>query len=268
MPISTLVSNLDDVPEVLREHYQPVDSSDESAGFRLAIDDSGEKSKVKEFRTKNVNLMKEAEVSKRQLEELQKKFGGVDPDKYAKAMAALEQVQGDEERKLLEEGKFDEVFKQRTANLRDGFDQQLKAKMQSYEELEGKYKHLESSHSQLRVGQQLTQAIAGAKVKVRPTALEDVMMRTRNTFTLTDSGELQARDGKGQTIYGSKGDPLTMEEYVDSLTTKAPHLFESAGGGSASGGTRPAGGKLRIKPADIGKYADEVASGQVIVDTD
>jgi hypothetical protein len=267
MALKKLVPTLDDLPEAIREHYTPVDENDEGAGYQLALDGASEKSQIKEFRSNNISLMKKMEAQSQQIEQLQQQYKGINPERYSKAISALEKIENDEDRKLVEQGEWEKVLDRRTSTMRSKFDEQLQAKTQSYNDLENNFKRLQSSHSQLQVTQQLNNAIASCGVKVRPAALQDITARTNSMFTLNSEGQLIAQDGSGHQAFGAKGDPLTMNEYVADLTQSAPHLFESAGGGSAKGASTPAGKRV-IRPDQIGQYAAQVKSGEVIVKRD
>ena len=90
---------------------------------------------------------------------------------------------------------------------------------------------------------QIDQGIITASTKrgLRPTAIPDITSRARLVFKLVN-GVPQAFEADGKTVrYGRDGiTPMTLEEWVDSQVSDAPHLFESNAGGGAAG--NPAGG--------------------------
>ena len=67
--------------------------------------------------------------------------------------------------------------------------------------------------------------------------MEDVLLRAKNAFVLQE-GKAVAKDDKGETIYNSQGEPLTIEEWISRLQKSAGHLFEESTGTGARGQTK------------------------------
>ena len=96
---------------------------------------------------------------------------------------------------------------------------------------------------------QIDQGVLTAATKrgLRPTALPDITARARQTFKLV-KGVPQAFEANGKTVrYGKDGiTPMTLEEWMDTQVSDAPHLFEAnAGGGAASNGAGGAAASAR-----------------------
>ena len=88
---------------------------------------------------------------------------------------------------------------------------------------------------------------AATKRGLRATAMPDITSRARSVFRLVN-GVPTAFEADGQTVrYGRDGvTPMTLEEWVDTQVSDAPHLFESnAGGGAAGNGSGGVGGSNR-----------------------
>ena len=84
---------------------------------------------------------------------------------------------------------------------------------------------------------------------LRPTAITDITSRARSVFKL-ENGVPRAFEADGETVrYGKDGvSPMTLEEWVDTQVTEAPHLFESnAGSGAAGNGSGGVGGKGPVR---------------------
>jgi hypothetical protein len=94
----------------------------------------------------------------------------------------------------------------------------------------------QSKLSQLLIDNEVATTAAGANAL--ETALDDILMRVRNKFTVVD-GNAVAKDKAGETEYNAKGDPLTIAEYVNSLKDSAPHLFKGSTGANSLGSTQP-----------------------------
>ena len=85
---------------------------------------------------------------------------------------------------------------------------------------------------------QIDQGVVTAATKrgLRPTAIPDITARARMIFKLVN-GVPSAFEADGQSVrYGKDGvTPMTLDEWVDSQVSEAPHLFESNSGGGAAG---------------------------------
>ena len=98
---------------------------------------------------------------------------------------------------------------------------------------------------------QIDQAVVSEATRrgLRATALEDITARARKIFTLA-GGAPRALEADGQTVRPGRDGvtPLSIAEWVETLVSDAPHLFESnAGGGAASNGSGGAGGSRSVK---------------------
>ena len=84
----------------------------------------------------------------------------------------------------------------------------------------------------------LDQAVTHAATQwgLRPTALPDLAWRADKSFEIID-GEVCALDPVNGTIrVGPDGlAPMTVAQWVEELTTEAPHLFEDSSGARAQG---------------------------------
>ena len=243
MSLKPVVDALDGVPEGVRDSYVERDGK-----FHLSVEGMVPKDRLDEFRNNNVTL-------KRQIEELTSRFDGVDPDQFRELSA---KAQKERDKKLIDAGKVDELVAERVAAMRSDFDKQL-GDLTAREQAANK--QLESL---LIDGAIRDNAM---KAGVRPTAIDDVLLRGRSVFRLQD-GKPIPMDGD-KPIYGKSGDPMGIDEWVGSLTDRAPHLFEpSQGGGSKQGaGARPST-PGRIAPADNRAFLqnlDKIASGEIKV---
>jgi len=109
-----------------------------------------------------------------------------------------------------------------------------------------------------------------SKAGVRASAVEDVLLRGRQTFRLVD-GKAAAFEGD-RPSYGKSGEPLDVHEWLAGMADKAPHWFEaSTGGGSKAGSPNlGAAGKTMTRAAfDALPNGDKHATikgGMTIVD--
>lgn len=207
MALKSVYDNLTDVPAALTEFYTERDGK-----FHLGVEGLVPKARVDEFRDTNIS-------TRRELDELRARFEGVDPDVFR---TLSEQAKKIADKKLLDAGKVDELIEARVAAMRADHD---KAIGMANGEAGSLRKQLES----LVIDGGLRDA--AMKAGVRPTAVEDALLRGRGTFRLVD-GKSVAFDGD-RAVYGKSGDPLGADEWMAGMAERAPHWFEaSTGGGS------------------------------------
>ena len=183
----------------------------------LDCDGVAEKGKLDEFRANNVALLK-------QVEELKKRYEGIDPEEVRKL---TEEKQRLEEERQLKAGEVEKVLENRIRGLKAEWEKQVAALSAERDALSGRLTTI-----------QIDQGIVGAATKrgLRPTALMDITARARNVFKLVN-GVPRAFEADGVTVrYGKDGvTPMSLEEWVDTQVSEAPHLFESNAGGGAAG---------------------------------
>ena len=210
----------EEIPAELQSLYVERDGA-----WMLDADGLVEKSKLDEFRTTNVNLIKERD-------DLAKRFEGIDPD-------AVRQLADDkrklEEAQQLKAGEVDKVIEARLKSARAEWDKTHGVVVAERDALTGRLTAI-----------QIDQAVVTEATKrgLRPTAIPDIAARARVNFKLVN-GVPQAFEADGQTArMGKDGlSPMTLAEWVDGLVSDAPHLFEAnAGGGAAGSGSGGAGG--------------------------
>lgn len=219
MTLKFMLENLDDTEEATKTLYVKHDDGH----FYLDVDGAVAKSKVDEFRDNNIGLKKD-------LEELNKKFEGVNLEEYEslRDKAAL-----DDGKKRISMEKVDEIVAERTGAMKTAHS----------EELTGLNTQITTQGSQLN-GLLIDSAVRDAAIAagVKKGAISDVVLRAQSTFKVVE-GKALAHDSDGKVIYGKNGtDPLTAGEWIGGLRTSADHLFEPNKGGGAGGGDNSGGG--------------------------
>ena len=196
--------------------------------FYLDVEGVTDKVKADELRTHNIELRK-------QIEERDARFNGIDPDQVRQLAAEKERL---EEEQRLKDGKFQEVLADK-----------LKAQKVDADKLLSSVTGERDAYFAQLTAIQIDQGVLTAATKrgLRPTALPDITARARQTFKLV-KGVPQAFEADGKTVrYGKDGiTPMTLEEWMDTQVSDAPHLFEAnAGGGAASNGAGGAAASAR-----------------------
>lgn len=177
-----------------------------------------------------------------EIKNVRSKYGDVDPDEAKRAISEMQQLH---DKKLLDEGKVEELIQKRVERMRLEHENQLKARDKRSLEIEEENKKLSSRLSEVLIDTSLTSAATAAKV--RPTAIPDVINRGRQVWRL-DGNDPKPMQSDGTVIIGKDGkSPLTMDEWLSSLQQTAPHLFEpSSGSGSDpnAGGLKTVGRQI------------------------
>lgn len=235
MSLKARVKTLDDVAEAARSLYVEKDGE-----FVLQIEGMVSKDKLDEFRSTNIDL-------KKQVEALTERFDGIDPEEARKL---AEKAQRDKDKKLIDAGKVDEIVTERVNAAKAGFDKERKT--------------LEDSNRKQAIqleGLLIDNAVreASSKSGVRSSAVDDVLLRARQVFKVVD-GKAVGFDGDKE-LYGAKGDPMTVAEYIGTkLTEAAPHLFEpSQGGGSKKVDASSSGSSGKISRDDQAGFLSNLA---------
>lgn len=213
------------LPDALKEHYVERDGS-----FVLETDGLVDRSALDKERADRA-------AATRQFQELKDKIGDLDPVKAREALAMVQQLA---DKKLLDEGKVDELIAARTAAMTADHENQVKAFKGQLSEKDAALANVTSELEKLTIHTAL-RTLALEK-GVRKEALDDVIARF--TVTGVDGIKWGLKDGK---VVAMKGDQIAygkdasssmpFDEGLALLTTRAPHLFEpSQGSGAANAG--------------------------------
>jgi hypothetical protein len=209
--------------------------TERDGAFFLDVEGAVDKAKLDEFRNNNLALAKERD-------ELAKRFEGIDAEQ---ARALIAEKQKAEEERLLngsphpsplpnaerekeaERERIEKVIESRVKGIKGELEKQLASASAERDALNSRL-------TTVQIDQGVT--TVATKRGLRPTAIADITARARTVFKLVN-GAPAAFESDGKTVrYGRDGlNPMTLEEWVDTQVSEAPHLFESnAGGGAAS----------------------------------
>lgn len=202
-------------------------------------EDEGAKAKIAEFRENNIKLQKE-------LDEIKKKFSSVDLDQIGEMKKKLQLI---DDKKLIEEGKIDELVAQKVERMKLDYEEQIKQLKGALDERDKKLSATGQRLSEVLIDSEITKSVNGVGV-VRKEAMTDILARGRRTWSLDENGNPIPKEGD-RLLYGKDGKAqLTFDEWAQALVIQAPFLFEGSSGGGAGGSDRNAGAKT---PADISK---------------
>jgi hypothetical protein len=221
----------EDFPEGLREHAK---QADDGSGFVVNV---VPKSKLDEFRTNNDDL-------KRKNEELTNKVTsyatvvGDDLEKVKSEVTDLRSIaQQVKDGKLKGSTEITAELERRTAEMKNGYETQLRALGEKLTTVTGERDKVRSDFDLSKVDQLITSAVLAEDSGVNPAALSDVLTRARGVYKVSKDGKVVAMNGD-TVVYGSDGvTPLPAKEWLGKVIAEAPYLAKHNAGGGANGGS-------------------------------
>lgn len=166
--------------------------------------------------------------------ELEKKWKDLDPEMVRNL---LSQVEGNEEAKLLAEGKVDEVLERRTEKMRAQALKDVEAANKRADDLEATLGKSNARVKRLVVDHAVAAAARDVEGFVA-SAVPDAIRRAHDVFTIQDDSEIPvALDGDGTVVRGKDTKtPLGVGEWLAELVGKeCKHWLEPSSGGGARG---------------------------------
>lgn len=187
---------------------------------------------------KNAQLLSELKAEREKL----KSFDGIDPVKVKELMAKFD---GDEDSKLIAEGKIEELLNRKY----DKRDKDWQAKLDAAIAERDGAKAKADKFLQSVLDDRLREAFNG---KVDPRSMKAALLEAKLIFKLDDEGRAVQLDEDGNVVLGKDKTPFSPSEWITSDTTRkeSPYLFPITGSGS--GGTQTGSGKVT---ADIMKLS-------------
>ncbi len=234
--LKAVLSSLEGLDEATAKLY----TKESDSRFVLNVDGLVPSGKLDEFRTNNVELKKQLDEMKAQLE----KFSGVDLAKYQEAMKAIE---NDQEKKLLKEGKIDEVFQLRTEKMRQTYEEQLKAKDAAIAAAHKERDAAIESQNNYIVRSELTRVASDPEAGFQDDLAGLVAEQVSKEFRVKD-GKVIRVDAKGNPVFGSNGDPATIAEFLQEVVKTRPYLIRASNGsGARNNGSANPGAKVMTR---------------------
>lgn len=247
----------DALPDVLKSEY-----TKEGDNYLLETDDESFKTKIGEFRSNNVALLKTQTDLKKEME----KYKDIDPAKYAEMQAKMDEIS---DKKLIEEGKLEELLSQRVERYQEEHNSKYSALEEVNSNLLGNAEKQSDKIRVLMIGSKITAAVNEIGV-VRKGAMVDIISRAKKVWELDDDLNLIPKKD-GNVYYGEDGkNPITPGEYAKSLYADAPYLFEASKGGGSQGNenTKKIDGNVTVidkhDKETFGENLEDIANGKVI----
>ena len=231
MALKRVVASLDEVPEAYRAEYAK--ASDGS--FVLSLDGVEDVGGLKSALQKERDAREKYE---KEIKDLRKQFEGLDPEKGREALRRIQEL---EEKQLLDAGKVEELFAQRTERMKADWSAKEARYQEEIKSASEAHSKSETRLSELLIDGTLRDAAGKRRAKA---ALTPLLIRGARHGDI-DGIRWELRDGqpvpvKGDAIYPGKdpSKPMSAEEYLDLVAQKMPDLFEASTGGGASNAGR------------------------------
>jgi len=182
---------------------------------------------VQGLKTKNDELLAE----KKAIQEKLKNFSDIEDP--IKAREALKFFQESTEAQMIKDGRTEELIQMKTAQFRADMD--------------AKIKELETEKVTAKQGEQMYKSqferkmvedhlrSAAIKAGVLSSAVDDVLLRGGNVFSLSVGGEVEARDAENKLKQDRDGLILTSDKWITSLKESHPHYWPPSIGGGLGG---------------------------------
>lgn len=176
------------------------------------------------LKKKNQDLI----AQEKKLKERINSFEDVDPNE---AREAIKEHRASKDRKLIDEGKIEELLNARTERMRQDQEAQLKAKDKILKEYEAQVGKLTSDLHNAVLGSAINYAATMAGIRPQATQLVEKMALD---VWKVEENKPRAYDHSGP-IMGKDTKPITMKEWVESLRQEHAYLFKESHGGDAGG---------------------------------
>lgn len=239
-------ADFDALPELLQQQYGSTD------GETYVLDaDIESHPKVGGLRTTLEKMKAAKKDGDAEFKKLRDQIGDLDPEQ---ARAALARVQEMADKKLLDEGKVDELIKART-------DAMAKAHAAEKTAYEKRLADMEASNGSLN--DEVTNLVLNGTLRdesiksgVRKENIFDALTRLKTgegtdgiIWTLGEGRKIVAMAGD-EPKYGKDAQPMTISEGLEMLRKNIPSLFEPSTGGGAQNHARSDGNRFVISEND------------------
>lgn len=204
----TLAYEMDSLEGVHEEIGKLYEKGDSGKYVLVGIAGVSPKHKVDEFRNNNIELNNKL-----------KSFEGIDPNTYKSMSQEIGELKIRLEKSGMDEEQINKIVENRVLAMKTEFEGTSKTLNETIK-----------TQQQLIDGYVINGDATAAALKhmVEKDAEQDVLLRVKSVFKV-ENGVAVAYDKEGKKMYDSTGTtPLTIDAYVKSLQTSAPHLFQKS----------------------------------------
>jgi len=190
------------------------------------------------LKSKNSELLDEKKKLQMKHEEFASKFKDIKPEDALEAYALVNSEEGT----IFRQGKkLEELVEIQTSGMKKDHQAKMDEAAKRIKEHEDKALKWERKFRD-KVVEEIIGA-AAIEAKVLPAAYEDVVMRGKNIFRMSEDGDVEARDMQGNLL--KVGDLIaTPKNWVEGLKDSHPHYWPGSSGGGFSGSGGGSGDSL------------------------
>lgn len=182
---------------------------------------------VNGLKSKNAEILDEKKKSDKRLKELEE-FD------FDAANEAMEFLENNKEARMIKDGKTEELIEKKLSQVRSDHEAQLGEINQTLKSEMNRANNYEGLYKTKMVEDSLREAATSAKI--RPEAVNDVLLHGRQVFSLAEDGSVEARDGDGKLKKTVDDKVLTPSNWIEGLKKSAPHYWPDSVGAGAHGG--------------------------------
>ena len=221
-----LKQSVDNIEEV-EENFRPLYTEQDGKYVLPEIEGLVSKKTVDEFRNNNIALLKERDS----LKEDMGKYQDIDLEQAREALKLKEDL---ENKKLMDEGQFEELLNKQIDRNKTQFEKQIKALEERGKIQEQLAQEKHKKFSSLRVDMEVRKVL-DKRPELTTAARMLIADRVVNRFTLDDNDNI-AYSYEETPKYNADGQPFGINDFVDEFVNEfqgdASFVKPSSGGGS------------------------------------
>ena len=205
------------------------------------------------LKSKNSELLDEKKKLQGKYEDFVTKFKEIKPEEALEAYTLVNSEEGS----IFRQGKkLEELVEIQTSGMKKDHQAKIEEFNKKIRDTEEKALKWEQRFKDKVVEDTIRKAAVEAKVL--PAAYEDVVMRAKSVFRMSEDGDVEARDRQGNLL--KVGDLIaTPKNWVEGLKDSHPHYWPGSSGGGFGGGGGGTGDSLDeqiLRAAKKGDHAE------------
>ena len=258
--LAAVLDSLDGVEESTQSFYE----EREDGKFVLAVEgvlpNTVEKSRLDEFRDRNIAQAKELEDAQGAVKKLEEKYQGVDLDAYKKWQGERDDI---ERKKLIEAGEVEKLISQEVKKATSPLNDMLK-------EIRTENDALKSDLVRKNLDEEIIKAASSASVQ--PGAESFLLDQAKREGWTTSEGRAVQIDQSGAPVFSDKspGSHKSIPEWIEDKAREFTWAFAPSSGGGAAGSetSTPREGSKTVARDDRNAFSanlEDIAKGKVKV---
>lgn len=165
----------------------------------------------------------------------------------------------------MKDGKIDEVIALRTEKMRQSYEDQLKAKDAAIQKAVDEAKKANGERDTYIVDAELRRAVDNPEYGFHNGVADTLKPQVLKEFAYRDGKVIRIKPD-GSPVFGAKGDPATIGEYLQDIVKEHPYLVKASTGGGARNNGRdanPNGQGKTMKRSEFDAITDPAKKAEV-----